>query len=65
MHCQAKIKKIKRKEKKMKQNIEELIRQERLKYFRNWRKNNKDKVKQHNKNFWLKKIKQEEQKSGN
>lgn len=41
------------------ENIEEKIRNERLKYYRNWRKNNKDKVKQHNKNFWLKKLKEE------
>lgn len=48
----------------MKNNIEELIRQERLKYFKNWRKNNKDKVKQHNQNFWLKKLQQEENSNG-
>ena len=41
------------------ENLEEKIRNERLKYYRNWRKNNKDKVKQHNKNFWLKKLKEE------
>jgi len=45
----------------MKENIEELIRQEKLKYYKNWREKNKDKVKQHNKNFWLKKLKKEEQ----
>lgn len=43
----------------MEQNLEELIHQERLKYYRDWRKNNKDKVKKHNQNFWLKKIKGE------
>lgn len=48
----------------MKTNIEELIHQEKLKYFRNWRRNNKDKIKQHNQNFWLKKLKQEEAKNG-
>lgn len=43
----------------MKENIDELIHLEKLKYYKNWRKNNKDKVKQHNRNFWLKKIKEE------
>ena len=43
------------------ENIEEKIRNQRLKYYRNWRKNNKDKVKQHNKNFWLKKLKEEKE----
>lgn len=48
----------------MENNIEDLIRQEKLKYYKNWRAKNKEKVKQHNKNFWLKKLKQEEQKNG-
>lgn len=46
-------------------NLEEIARQERLEYFRQWRANNKDKVKQHNKNYWLRKAEQrlnEEQK---
>ena len=47
----------------MKQKLDELIHQEKLKYYRNWRKNNKDKVKQHNKNFWLKKLQKEEEKN--
>lgn len=38
-------------------DIEELVRQERLEYFRNWRARNKDKVKQHNKNYWEKRVK--------
>ena len=48
----------------MHQNLEELIHQEKLKYYRNWRKNNKDKVKQYNKNFWLKKLKEENKNAG-
>ena len=42
----------------MNNNIEELARQERLEYFRQWRANNKDKVKQHNQNYWIKKAQQ-------
>lgn len=49
----------------MKNNIEELIHQEKLKYYKNWREKNKDKVKRHNRNFWLKKIKLEEKEDGN
>lgn len=45
----------------MEQNIEEQIHQEKLKYYKNWRKNNKDKVRQHNRNFWLKKLKEEKE----
>lgn len=41
-------------------DIEDLIHKERLKYYKEWRKNNKDKVKQHNRNFWLKKLKEEQ-----
>lgn len=48
----------------MQKNIEDLIHQEKLKYYKNWREKNKDKVKKHNQNFWLKKLKQEEQQSG-
>ncbi len=39
-------------------NLEEIARQERLAYFREWRAKNKDKVKQHNKNYWLRKAEQ-------
>ena len=48
----------------MEENLEELIHKQKLEYYKNWRKNNKDKVKQHNKNFWLKKIKKEAEKNG-
>ena len=40
----------------MKRNIEELVSE----LEKELRKNNKDKVKQHNKNFWLKRIKKQE-----
>lgn len=33
-------------------DIEELVRQERLEYFRRWRRENKDKVRLHNANYW-------------
>lgn len=32
--------------------IEELAREERKKYFKEWRANNKDKVKKHNATYW-------------
>lgn len=35
---------------------EDLIRNEKLEYYKNWRKNNKDKVKKHNQNFWNKRA---------
>ena len=35
-----------------KKTIEELAREERLAYFREWRANNKDKVKQHQATYW-------------
>lgn len=38
--------------------IEEIAREERLAYFRNWRANNREKVKQHNQNYWLRKAEQ-------
>lgn len=38
-------------------SIEELAREERLAYFREWRANNKDKVKKHNATYWEKKAK--------
>jgi len=36
--------------------IEEMARAERLEYFRNWRTNNKDKVRKHNDNYWKKRA---------
>lgn len=33
-------------------NIDELAKLEKSLYFKNWRAQNKDKVKQHNKNYW-------------
>ena len=36
--------------------LEEIARKERLEYFRNWRANNKEKVKKHNQNYWRKKA---------
>ncbi|MCU7699959.1 hypothetical protein OM428_06330 [Enterococcus gallinarum] len=41
-----------------KKSLEALAKEERLRYFREWRKKNPDKVKQHNKNYWEKKPKQ-------
>ena len=60
--CQAKIKKRK-KVIILNDNLENLIHEEKLKYYKIWRANNKDKVKKHNRNFWLKKLKEGE-KSG-
>lgn len=40
-----------------KKTLEALAKEERLRYFREWRKKNPDKVKQHNKNYWEKKAK--------
>ena len=37
-------------------NLEEIARQERLEYFRQWRANNKDKVKKHNATYWQKRA---------
>lgn len=48
----------------MENNIEELLHKQKLKYYKNWREKNKDKIKQHNKNFWLKKLEQEENLNG-
>ena len=39
-------------------SIDELAREERLAYFKEWRAKNKDKVKQHNQNFWRRKAEQ-------
>lgn len=36
--------------------IDELAREERLAYFKKWRANNKDKVREHNKKYWLKRA---------
>lgn len=36
--------------------LEEAAKEERLNYFREWRRNNPEKVKQHNKNYWLKRA---------
>lgn len=38
-------------------SLEELAREERKKYFKEWRANNKDKVKKHNATYWEKKAK--------
>jgi hypothetical protein len=50
-----------------KKTLESVAKEERLKYFREWRRKNKDKVKKHNKNYWEKKAKEkllkEEQKN--
>ena len=40
-----------------KKTIEELAREERLAYFREWRANNKDKVKKHNTTYWQNRAK--------
>lgn len=39
-----------------KENIDELIKEEKRKYYKNWRKNNKDKIKKHNKDYWEKRA---------
>ncbi len=50
-----------------KKTLEAVAKEERLKYFREWRRKNKEKVKRHNKNYWEKKAKvkllKEEQKN--
>lgn len=38
-------------------SIEEIAREERLAYFREWRANNKDKVKKHNTTYWQNRAK--------
>ena len=40
----------------MEQKIDDLARKERLDYFKSWRAANKDKVKQHNMNYWRKRA---------
>jgi len=47
------------------ENISALARQERLTYFKNWRENNKDKVKQHNQNYWKKRVERKLSQSDN
>ena len=42
---------------KQQKSIEEIARDERLAYFREWRANNKDKVKNHNATYWEKRAK--------
>ena len=51
----------------MKINLEELARKERNEYFKNWRANNKENVKRHNQNYWIRKAEkklQEQKKAG-
>ena len=40
----------------MNQEVEALAREERLNYFKDWRKRNPDKVKKHNSTYWRKKA---------
>ncbi len=42
---------------KLERNVnEDLIRKEKLEYYKNWRKNNKDKVRKHNQTYWQKRV---------
>ncbi len=43
-------------EKRSSNDFDELAKSERLLYFKNWRLRNKDKVRQHNKNYWRRKA---------
>lgn len=47
------------------EGFDELVRKEKLEYFRQWRAKNKDKVRQHNQNYWQrraeKRLKEKEQ----
>ena len=36
--------------------LDVLAREERLNYFREWRRNNPEKVRNHNRNYWLKRA---------
>ena len=36
--------------------IQKLMEQERRDYYRSWRKKNPDKVRQHNQNYWRKRV---------
>jgi len=47
-----------------KKTLETTAKEERLKYFREWRRKNPEKVKQHNKNYWEKKAKAKLKKEG-
>ena len=48
----------------MKQDIKpELIKKEKQEYFKTWRKNNKDKVKEHNARYWKKRVEKKLNKS--
>lgn len=40
-----------------KKTLAAAAKEERLKYFREWRRNNPEKVKKHNKNYWEKRAK--------
>lgn len=40
-----------------KKTLEAAAKEERLNYFREWRRSNPDKVKKHNKNYWERKAK--------
>ncbi len=40
----------------MVKTIEELAREERKAYFKKWRADNKEKVKEHNANYWKKRV---------
>ena len=42
---------------KQQKTVEEIAREERLAYFREWRAKNKDKVKKHNATYWEKRAK--------
>ena len=42
----------------MKKSIEDLAREERLKYFKEWRAKNKEKVKANNMRYWEKKARE-------
>ena len=46
-------------------NIEEIIREEKKKYFKNWRAKNPQRVKTHNENYWRKKVLQKIQNESN
>lgn len=37
-------------------NLEQLMVEERRAYFKEWRKNNKERVKQHNQNYWKRRV---------
>ncbi len=42
---------------KQQKSVEEIAREDRLAYFREWRANTKDKVKKHNATYWEKRAK--------